>query len=239
VLALGHPAAETVERMVDRWTAVIARDCLRLALPLISRNRALPELKRSVQHLIERGWKNWECADLAGYHLLSEQGLKPDSADWSLYGLNRIAAAEIARLGIRSFVLSPENSLDNIQTLCCADVPSSTLTACPELLVYQHTPLFISETSPCLPRFESDKTLSLTNRRGRRFTVQQIDNLWITVLDTPFCIADRIIETGARSSRIDLSWSPDSDGFPSVIRTLLSGRCPAGTHSANAGGNML
>jgi hypothetical protein len=61
-----------------------------------------------------------------------------------------------------------------------------------------------------------------------------IDNRWITVWNTAFCLAERRAETGADTFRIDLSWSPAPDHFESVIRTLLSGHCPEDTHSANA-----
>ncbi len=115
--------------------------------------------------------------------MLGELGIVPASADWSLYAFNRIAAAELARLGIGSFVLSPESSLENMLAL-----PSSSA----ELLAYQHTPLFLSATAPCLPEAETDSPVRLSDRRGRTFVTRKIDGLWVTVWDSAFCIADRL-----------------------------------------------
>jgi putative protease len=237
VLAVGHTPHAALERQLASWTSVIDPDRIRLALPLISRASELPDLKATLRALVQAGWKSWECADLAGCHMLGERGLKPVSSDWSLYALNRVAAAELARLGITSFVLSPESSLDNIRALTCCP-PSSALCPrpTPELLAYQHTPLFISETAPCLPH--GDDAVTLTDRRGRTFVTRPLDGRWITVLSAPYCVADRLADSGCGSFRIDLSWSPDPDTFPSLIRSVLSGRPPPDAHAANFGSDM-
>ena len=232
VLAIGHTPLAALEPQLAAWRSVFAPNHIRLALPLITRTPELPDLRAALRTLIQNGWKDWECADLAGCHMLGAQGLTPISSDWSLYALNRVAAAELASLGITSHVLSPENSLDNIHALTCVP-PSSALCpqSVPELLAYQHTPLFISETAPCMPH--DGASITLSDRRGRSFITQKIDRRWITVSDAPFCIADRLAEAGAGRFRIDLSWSPDPVAFPSIIRPVRSGHPPPKTHSAN------
>ena len=229
VLTVGHLPAHVLEQHLGAWCSAFDRKHIRLALPLITRQPERPELESTLRDLVAQGWRNWECADLAGHHLLAEQGVTPVSADWSLYAFNRVAQAELARLGFSSFVLSPENSRANIRAL------GSGLPAAPtgELLVFQHTPLFIAETAPCLPREEHDVSVRLANRRGRTFTAQLIDNRWITVQDTPFCIADRVAEAGLAVCRIDLSWSPDSACRADLIQTVRAGHQPAITHIAN------
>jgi hypothetical protein len=102
----------------------------------------------------------------------------------------------------------------------------------PEQLVYQHTPLFISDTAPCLEN-AGGQPIDLTDRRGRRYTVREFDGRWVTVWNTAFCVADSLAHFGCDRFRIDLSYSPDPAAFPGVIRTVLSGRCPADTHRAN------
>ncbi len=229
VLMIGHTPFATLEKQLADWSRVISRPHIRLALPLLTRSAEMPALKDTLARLSEAGWRRWECADLAGYHLLGERGIAPVSADWSIYAFNRVAAAELARLGIAEYVLSPENSLENIRALGQVQGPAPIR----EILVYQHTPLFISETAPCLPQEEGGEPLAFTNRRGATFTTQHLDNHWITVSDSAFCMADRIAETGARHFRIDLSWSPSSACCAPLVRTLRSGHLPPNTHVAN------
>ena len=232
ILAVGHTPLSTLERQMTNWSAAIEPSRIRLALPLITRESELPGLKATLRALAQSGWTNWECADLAGCHMLGEVGLKPVSSDWSLYALNRVAAAELAVLGIATHVLSPEDSLDNILAFSLLPIADGRRPTA-ELLAYQHTPLFISETAPCLPQASCDEPITLADRRGRTFITQKIDGRWITVSNTATCIAGRLAETGAHAFRIDLSWSPDNVDHASVITTVRAGHCPPDTHAAN------
>ena len=224
VLSIGHASAATCEQRLTDWGTAIARDRIRLALPAITRATEMACVKDALGRLANAGWSAWECADLAGYRLLDDAGLTPVSADWSLYAFNRMAIAELVRLGIKTFVTSPENSLENLLAM-----PADKA----ELLVFQHTPLFLSATAPCLPEAITDTPLCLTDRRGRRFMTRRLDDVWATVWEKAFCIADRCPDTGLSRFRIDLSWSPDESRFPDIIRDVRAGRCPADTHDAN------
>ena len=246
ILAIGHTLQSTLEKQLDAWCSVNGSRRTLLALPLITREPELSRLKDTLRSLVQRGWTDWECADLAGYHMLGEVGLKPVSADWSLYVFNRAAAAELARLGLKTQVLSPEITLDNLRSLCSASRLCSA--PAPELTVYQHTPLFISETAPGLSQLSrppdpqdssipsaAQKTVSLIDRRGRTFVTQSVDHLWVTVCDSPYCLADRLAiarDAGVSRFRIDLSWSPEPESFPSVIRSVRTGRLPPGAQSS-------
>jgi hypothetical protein len=237
VLSIGHTPQATLEQQLALWSSIIDPSRILLAVPLITRAPDLPQLKATIRSLAQSGWKNWECADLAGCHMLGEVYLKPASSDWSLYALNRVAAAELACMGITLHVLSPESSLDNIRALSLlpssrtSELPNFRTSPIPELLVYQHTPLFISETAPCLPH--EDEPIALSDRRGRTFVTRKIDGQWITVSSDPFCVADRLAVSGCNRFRIDLSWSPDPDTFSEVIRSVLSGERPPSAHAAN------
>ena len=228
ILAIGHTPLAALEPRLASWSPGVARARIRLALPLITRDADVPQMKATLRALVQEGWQSWECADLAGHHMLGELGVAPVSADWSLYAFNRVAAAELARLGIVSFVLSPENSLENILALNGAG-------AKPELLAYQHTPLFMSATAPCLPQAETGVPVTLADRRGRTFVTREIDGLWVTVWSDAYCLADRTDDSGLSRYRIDLSWSPGEKRFPEVIRTVMGCRPTANTHSANFG----
>jgi len=228
ILSIGHTPFASLGQPLAAWGSAVARERIRLALPLITRDADVPKMKATLRALVQEGWKNWECADLAGHHMLGELGLAPVSADWSLYALNRIAAAELTRLGIALFVISPESSLENILDLSGAG-------AKPELLAYQHTPLFMSETAPCLPHADTDESIQLSDRRGRTFVTRKIDNLWVTVWSDAYCLADRLKDSGLSRYRIDLSWSPDAERFPEVIHSVMADRLPPNTHTANFG----
>ena len=235
VLAIGHTAYDTLERNLNAWRALAERSRLRLALPPLTRIREWDPLASTVRILHDAGWTDWECADLAGLRLLTEGGRPPVSADWSLYALNRVALAELGRLGVRQAVFSPEASRDTLRALCHAQVPAGPLPAL-EALVYQHTPLFLSATAPCLPS-DADPSpsggLHLTDRRGRDFRVLHLDNRWITVAERAFCIAERTQECPTRRFRVDLSWSPDTAWDDRLLTALRSGEQIPNTHRAN------
>ena len=246
ILAIGHTLHGTLEKQLDALRSVNGSRQTLLALPLITREPELVRLKGTLRSLAQRGWTDWECADLAGYHMLKEAGLKPASADWSLYVFNRVAAAELARLGFDTQVLSPEITPDNLRSLCSASRLCSA--PAPELTVYQHTPLFISETAPGLSELShlpdpqdtsvpsaARKMVSLIDRRGSTFVTQAVDRLWVTVCDSPYCLADRLDiarAAGVSRFRIDLSWSPEPESFPSVIQSVRAGRLPPGAQSS-------
>jgi len=226
VLAIGHVPYATLRPQLEAWQPLAGPNGIRLALPPVTREAAVPALRETLRALVQGGWRNWECSDLGGHRLLADAGVVPVSADWSLYAFNRIAAAELVRLGFGSFVLSPENSLENALALASP--------AC-ELLVYQHTPLFLSATAPCATPEDAraEEVLPFSDRRGHTFLSRAIDDLWVTVWRDAFCIADRLAELNFGRYRIDLSWSPEPERFTDVIRDVISGRQPPDTHAAN------
>jgi len=201
VLLLEHVGFETLNGWVDAWKEACPGLAIRLALPLVSREEERRGLQEAVERLIREGWTDWECADLAGWRFLHEKGITSISADWSLYAFNRVAVAELARLGISSFVLSPECDLPNALALAESPIQS-------ERLIYQHTPLFISETPPCVEDVMAGEDLVFTDKRGNAFITQQCDKRWITTSSTPL---DRFAEESDlpfSRQRVDLSWSP-------------------------------
>jgi len=222
VLAIGH--TPDPEQALTQWAGRRPR----LALPLISCDPERDTLRQTVARLIAEGWTDWECADLAGYHLLRTLGITPASSDWSLYALNRVAVAELAHLGIQSFVLSPELDLATIRLLADS-------TPVPELIVYQHTPLFISETAPCFPEATPEPPLTLLARRKQTLVTQHLDGRWVTANEAPLCLAGHLAETTCTRFRIDLSWSPDPlpDALPEILHALRANTPLPATHTAN------
>jgi hypothetical protein len=201
VLLLEHVSADVMKEWIDAWKSECPGLKIRLAMPLFSREKERHGLKEAVRELISEGWTGWECADLAGWHFLTENGITAMTADWSLYAFNRVAVAELKRLGITSFVVSPECDLPNTCALAAAPLQA-------EVLIYQHVPLFISETPPCVEEVKAGEDLVFTDKRGNAFITQQCDRRWITTSSIPL---DRFAEESDLPfslKRVDLSWSP-------------------------------
>jgi len=207
VILLEHAPTAPLKTSLDFWKEACGEMQLTLALPLVSREEERHVLRLTVQQLISEGFRRWECADLAGWHLLKEAGVTPFSADWSLYASNRLAVAELSRLGLSSFVLSPECDLANMCALAEGALPA-------ELLIYQHVPLFISETQPCSEGgVSADEATTLTDRRGRGFVTQKWDGRWITTSALPMDRRNESKDLPFSRTRVDLSWSSDPQLF--------------------------
>lgn len=154
---------------------------VRVALPVYTAEPDFNRLRTAVKGLIRRGFDKWEASDLATLRMLKALGVNDITADWTLYAFNSSALSELARLGVRRFVASPENTKGNLRYLAESGFPV-------EFLIQQSTPLFISLTPPA----ESPLGLSVYRQGG----------LWITVKPSP-----RVFDaaTGA-PVRVDLSW---------------------------------
>ncbi|MBQ9431512.1 MAG: U32 family peptidase [Kiritimatiellae bacterium] len=202
VLDIGHrTAAETLEHL-ERWLQQTA-DRPILALPLITRAWESDPLDRTVAELIRRGYGRWECADLSGLHRLRRLGVHSVDADWSYYAFNRLALGSLDECGVGNLVLSPEHDKESLLPLL-----SDGRTAA---LVYQHTPLFISETPPLLPGNRApDSPTRFTNRNGETFVAYRRDSRWVTVNAKPYMPTAEILNL-AKRRRYDFSWDPETE----------------------------
>ncbi len=235
VLNIGHPTPAAARTALQAWLEQVPRSRLRLALPLITRPSLERALHATLEALLADGWTNWECADLGGCHALRTRAAEMQlnlTADWTPSGMNHVARQQLAELGITRSVASPEDVEANIVAL--AGVPGPAI----EVLVWQHTPLFISETAPVLTREASrEAPLMFVNRRGGRVITRVIDARWVTVAEEPFCLAAHqagLQRAGIRWFRADFAWSPpDTVRLPACWDDLLSGHAPAASHTAN------
>jgi len=201
VVTLEHASYRDLKSWVDGWKADYPGLKIRLAMPLVSREKERHGLKEAALNLMREGWVAWECADLAGWRFLNENGMESITADWSLYAFNRLAVAELARLGIASFVVSPECDLPT--ALALAESPLQA-----EELIYQYTPLFISETAPCVEGASAGADLAFTDKRGNTFVTHQYDHRWVTTHEVPFKRSGKGAELPFLRKRVDLSWAP-------------------------------
>jgi len=195
--------------------AIVGYDRIRLSLPLIMRQHESAELKAKAGCLADAGWCRWEAANLAAWDILRFGELCEAidvAADWSLYVLNRQAAIGLVELGVNRITLSPEDTLTNMARL--ARFRGAHVVT----IVYQDSPLFISETCP---RNEADdcrrgktgcdEPMRLVSDHGEELMVITRNCRAITIGRRPFCLAgylDELGKAGLYSYRGDFIFRP-------------------------------
>jgi len=232
ILYLGHLPPADARMRLDAWLLHAPRTRLRLALPLITRQHEEAVLYATVAALLSDGWRQWECADIGGWQVLRDATREPLdlTADWSFYGLNHAARDLLAELGMTRAVASPEDTEANITALAAYGAPEI------EVLVWQQTPLFVSETPPMVGAGQPSPW-TLVNRRGGRMITHRLDNRWVTVAEKPFSLAGHLHglqRHGVRWFRMDFLWSPpDAVCLPTCWSAVQSGRIPDAVHEGN------
>ena len=165
------------------------RGAVRLAFPPWTWERDLPALRTAVKRLVHGGWTRWEAGDMALLGILSSCGVCDIVADWTLPAFNAAAISELAALGVKAVVASPE-----MDGPCRAALAA----ASPAVILPRRmaVPLFISLTKPAIegPCF--------TDARGRDFECNAIDGLWVSVRKS-----DTVWDVPAGTpARTDVSW---------------------------------
>ena len=199
VFAIGRASAqETLEKIAASGISNTGK--IRLALPAFTQEKDFASMRRAVKQLAKAGFAKWEAADIATLRLLKNCSISDITADWTFYAFNSQAAKMLMELGVKRAVASPENSPSNLKALSNLELPF-------EFLDEQSTPLFISLTKP----MAKDPSL-LTGLKGDKFTSFEMDGLWITTRVEPRSFS---IPPGAKTTRTDISWTPDGDPFAS------------------------
>jgi hypothetical protein len=228
----------TPDAALARWTAAAGRDRLRLALPPIVRGSECDAISAFVRDRLAEGWRRWECADLGGWRLLHDAaGSDLDLvSDGALYVLNRESRGQLAEMGFGRTVCSPEDSLANLCALAAQRPPEA------EIILFQHTPLFLSETPP-LFRPGGDLPLALRDRQGRRYLCFRRGRLVVTVAERPFCAVaswPELRAAGARRARVDFRWLPlDPAARRRYWCDLRGGRASRPRHTGNLQRGLL
>ncbi|MBI3987611.1 MAG: DUF3656 domain-containing protein [Lentisphaerae bacterium] len=257
IVDIGSDPIETLQEALRPFAD--NRDGIRLALPLILRGWEMPELAGKIAALIKDGWRRWQVSNLYGLPLLSAKnklflplplgegrgegcGRQPAldiTADWPLYVTNRSAGRQLERLGLRAFTLSPEDGLANMAEILAAFDRRATV------IVYQDTPLMISETCPFLDFPETCKAeggcrnpaTELQNRFGDRLQVINRACRSVLINRKPYCIASRLDElqrAGARSFRADFLYRRyEPDEAVRLWRKIRQGESIPGGHEGN------
>lgn len=198
IFAIGHARGKEIEASLATRCAELRSileaagapmPAIRLALPVFTHERDFGALRAAVKHMVNLGIDKWEASDLATLRLLRALGLADITADWSLYAFNSAARRQLAALGVRRHVASPESASLSCATGGC--LPST------ERLSRQSTPLFISLTRP-----ETPDPSRLVGLKGDEFAAYPIDGLWITARPEP----RRYPAPPEAPRRVDLSW---------------------------------
>ena len=237
---------EIAQDPLDRLKTKLARlprERVRLALPMITRKWEEEEIAGKIVELQRAGWTKWEAANISAWRSLSFSIQNPTSsialsADWSIYVTNAEAARQVMDMGASRFTLSPEDGLDNMEKLLAEFGGKATV------IVYQDTPLFISETCvraealPCPgPAKCRREPLEMTSSHGDDVIAVNRDCRTILIGKEPFCLGSRLGDlksAGAVSLRADFINRPYKP--PEVLdlwRALRSGKNPPSGHIGN------
>lgn len=147
ILEIDLDPLSLIEKKLTDWTKYITTEQIRLALPIITRAKEEKGLRQKLAKLRQAGWRKWQVSNLSGWHFLDYnnaiQSAQLDlTVDWPCYALNRLAALKLLESGASGFTISPEDRLENCLSLLREFGKRATV------VVYQDTPLFISESAP-------------------------------------------------------------------------------------------
>ncbi|MCE7911980.1 MAG: hypothetical protein DCC43_09445 [Candidatus Brocadia sp.] len=207
-------------------TLLPLQDTIVFSLPVIMRDRGngletFGDIKIIVQKLMALGFRQFQLSNLGALDIFETKDVLW-YADYPLYCLNPLSAAQLRKLGFCRYTLSPEDDKENLQTLYSADA---------DLIIYQDTPLFISETCVwanmkrrCPGISECGfRQVTVENEHGDRFVAINDRCKTVVIGERPFSIIHRIpklLEAGQRDFRIDLCWR---DYTPEMIEDIFSG----------------
>jgi putative protease len=237
---------EALARVVTRFGA----HRVRAVLPPVARAWDTPALRDRLGAAQSLGIRRWLVANMASFELLRELDILdangaagPDApdllADWTLPVTNLAAARALAAMGAAAVTLAPEDGRDNLVRLLAA------LQGRAEVIVYQDTPLLISESCvyanlagacPGPDRCEF-RNLILEHPRNGHFLARPEGCRTVVVSETPFCLAGRLRELAAagatrfRAEFAHRAYTPES--ALATWQALRADRALPRTHAGN------
>jgi U32 family peptidase len=217
IVDLGLLPLRGLAERLDALAARAGRDRLRLGLPLIVRGWEERALRARVEALRAAGYRRWEVTGPASW---AQLGLAPGdaggldlSSDWSLHAVNRASARQLRAMGVGRVTLSTEDVRANLGRLL------GELGAAASVVVYEDSPLFISESCPYAnlaggcpgPADCTFEAMALTSSHGGKALVVNERCRSFTLNDVPFNLSPRLAalrEAGARSFRVHFVHRP-------------------------------
>lgn len=236
---------------LGRLAGLLGRERIRLALPIITRRWEEQDLLQRIRTLCAAGWQKWEAANISAWPFLrlalpvAAETILDLVADWPLYSLNLSAAAQLLEMGARRVTLSPEDGLENLRPLL------HKLGARAAVIVYQDTPLFISESCPAAnltghcagPGHCQFSQRELTSDVGERLLAVNRRCRTYTLNRNPFSLSTRLAalrQAGARRLRADFIYRGyTAEDVRRIWRDVRAGRTLAGAHIGNFDRGLL
>jgi len=186
------------------------KDKLVFSLPSILRDggcglETYADFQRMAQKLIGAGFQQFQVSNPGAVEMFENSSVQL-YADYPLYCLNPLSANMLKDRGFCRYTLSPEDDKGNMQSL---------LGRCAEVIIYQDTPLFLSDTCMWAQVKESCvgwrqcgfKQVFIKNEHGDRFIVINEACKTLVIGEKPYSIIHRIPELmglGQANFRIDL-----------------------------------
>jgi len=258
VVDIGQDPLAVLSKELKSLSQTAGMEKIRLALPMITRARDEQALLEKVNSLRSDGWTRWEAANISAFSFLpasdnpcSSAFIQPSplsahcyggqvggfkssdfflTSDFSLYATNRAAGLQLMEMGVSRFVLSPEDSFENMSSILREFGEKAVVT------VYQDTPLFVSETcglsnitGRCPGKKKChDTELPLVSGKKEQVILLTRDCRTIVINKRPYCLASHIktlLSSGASHFRADFiyrHYTPSQ--VAEVWRSLRSGR---------------
>ncbi len=223
---------ELAENSVEELTVglpQLAKNCgfeqIRLCLPIITRAWEEKNLLSKIKLLYQSGWRRFVAANLSALAFLENCPDCEFSFDCTVPILNTFAAAYAQELGANSISFAPEDTIENLKLL----LPK--LGSFGQTIVYQDTPLFISESCAyagmigCCPGLDKcpacasappEQPLSpikLTSQNNGEFLLLQKNCRTVIIRREPYSIATQLPAlpgAGAQRLRADFTLRPYS-----------------------------
>jgi len=176
--------------------------------------------KKVVQALMVQGFRQFQISNLGALELFEDADVQL-YADYPFYCLNPLSAMKLRELGFCRHTLSPEDDKTNLEKLLS---PNS------DVIVYQDTPLFTSETCvwanmkkscPGKDRCGFNQVM-LENEYGDRFLAIDEECKTVVIGERTFSIIHlipKLMDKGQMGFRIDLCYK---DYTPEMINDIFS-----------------
>jgi putative protease len=142
VFDIGREPPNVLVEQVQKISQRLGMQRVRLALPVITRDWEEYSLQTKIADLKAAGFYRWEVSNISAFSFLAPLANQELWTDGALAVLNNLAAEQMIAMGAQGFTLSVEDALPNMTEIVTNFADKATV------VVYQDTPLFISESCP-------------------------------------------------------------------------------------------
>lgn len=194
----------------------LPKNKVRLALPAVCRSPQL--FAKTVQAMLDAGYKKWEAANYWGLQMLPVQQIDI-CFDTPLYMLNSQAISMARQMGASGVAFALEDNLANIQQLALKAPLKTTF------VVYQDAPLFISagciRNNDCKNCTGGEQWLDL-EKDGKKYKAFSKDCQMMLFAETPLSFAKEARQIAADFYRIDFCYKPyEPENIEKIVSQLI------------------